>query len=144
MASTQYYLSGIAKWVRVDKPDQFGNYSLNLCLDNESMQTFDQSGMKIRGNEDKEDGKTYHRFRRSQEAGAPIVVDSTGKPFTKIIGNGSEITIRVEVYDAKKFGKGHRLIAIRVDDWVEFKIDPEMVRARESIHLPPIEHGKAF
>jgi hypothetical protein len=49
----------------------------------------------------------------------PEVLDKDNQPFTKLIGNGSTVTCKVIIYDTIK-GKGHRLEAVRVDDWVEY------------------------
>lgn len=45
--------------------------------------------------------------------GPPKVIDKDGVPVTQLLGNGSEVVIKVVVYDSKK-GKGHRLEAVQV------------------------------
>jgi hypothetical protein len=139
------YFRGVAKWAKVDKPDDtYHNYSINLDLDEESLNTFDASGIRVKPKLDEEDGRTYVRFRRSAEYGPPAVVDDVGAPFKKVIGNGSIVTAAVEVYQTKKMGKGHRLMAVRVDKWVEFKLDPEMIAKREAAKVQNIAFPPAF
>lgn len=42
-----------------------------------------------------------------------------------LIGNGSEVEVLVEVYDAGRFGKGSRLKAVQIIDLIEYKPDDE-------------------
>lgn len=44
--------------------------------------------------------------------------DRVGEPF--LIGNGSDIEVTVEIYDAKPYGKGSRLASVRVIDLIEY------------------------
>lgn len=139
------YFRGIAKWAKLSKPDdKYHNYSVNIELDEQSQNAFDKSGLRIRPKVDKEDGKTYVRFRRSAEFGPPSVVDDAEKAFTQAIGNGSIVTAAVEVYDTKTMGKGHRLMAVRVDKWVEYKIDPAEVAKREAAKVSSVAFPPAF
>ena len=139
------YFRGIAKWAKVDKPDdRYHNYTIDVELDEESQNTFDQVGLRLKPRVDKEDGKTYIRFRRSSEYGPPAVVDDNESPFKKQIGNGSIVTVAVDVYKTKTMGMGHRLMAVRVDKWVEFKLDPEMIAKREAAKVSQIVFPPAF
>ncbi len=38
----------------------------------------------------------------------------------KTVGNGSEVTCKLEIYDTTLGGKGTRLLAVRVDNLIEF------------------------
>lgn len=147
MAEKQHYLRGICKWAKVYEPDdKYHTYSIQLSLDEESQKEFDQSKIRVRPQVDENDGREYYRFRRSEEFGPPIIVDDQGKPFSEKIGNGSKVTLRVESYDTKSMGKGHRLMAVRVDELKEFKVDAEYIAKREAaklLNLPPVE-GVAF
>lgn len=143
MAEKQHYLHGICKWAKVYEPDdKYQTYSIQVSLDDESQKEFDSSKIRVRPQVDENDGREYYRFRRSEEFGPPIVVDAEGKPFKEKIGNGSTVTLRVESYDTKSMGKGHRLMAVRVDEHKEFKVDPEYIAKREAaklLNLPPVE-----
>lgn len=140
MATNQIYLSGIVKWAKVYKPDdKYHNYSVNLALDQDSQKEFDGSGLRLRPKKDDQDGIEYVRFRRGEEDGPPIVVDSQGEKLTALIGNGSKVTIRVEVYDTKSYGKGHRLMAVRVDDLIVFERKDTDESGKPTMKLPPVE-----
>jgi len=133
MATSAVYLSGKAKWAKVYQPDdKYQNWTVQLYMDKDSLKKYQESGMSMAIKED-EDGK-YVTFRRpmakliKQEMvkfAPPTVVDSDGNTFDKTIGNGSDVTIKVLVYDTMK-GPGHRLEAVRVDKWVEY-IKPDIV-----------------
>jgi hypothetical protein len=127
MATTAVYLSGKAKWAKVYTPDEkYQNWTINLYMDKDNLQKYQESGMTMNVKKDEEG--PYVTFRRPQvklikqemvKFGPPIVVDSEGNPFDKTIGNGSEVTVKVLVYNTMK-GPGHRLEKIRIDKWVEY------------------------
>lgn len=140
MATKQHYFTGTAKWSKVYNPDtEYQNYSINVELDKNSLKEFDASGIRVRPKEDKDDKKMYHRFRRSEVDGAPLVIDAQNEPFSQPIGNGSKVTVRVESYDTKRHGKGHRLMAVRVDEWVKF--DPKNMAERAPVLPDKLDDG---
>lgn len=49
--------------------------------------------------------------------------DRVGEPF--LIGNGSDIEVTLEIYDAKPYGKGTRLASVRVIDLIEYNPSDE-------------------
>lgn len=121
MATEYLYLRGTAKWPQLVKPDEeYDNFKVNLYMDKESMALFKESGLQLTPKTD-EDGE-YVVFRRPNykqiknelvHFGPPKVIDKDGLPVTELIGNGSEIVVKVVVYDSKK-GKGHRLEGVQV------------------------------
>lgn len=127
MASSYYYLSGKAKWAKLFKPDdKYKNWQINLYLDDESKGKFAESGMSMQPKRD-DDGE-FITFRRPEaklirnelvKFDPPTVTDANGQPLDKLVGNGSDVTIKVVVYDTIK-GKGHRLEAVRVNNLVEY------------------------
>lgn len=136
MASAYYYLTGKAKWARLFTPDEkYKNYKIDLLLDAESKKKFAESGMTMTPKMS-EEGE-YITFRRPEakliknelvKFEAPPVTDAEGKPVDKLIGNGSDVTVKVVVYDTVK-GKGHRLEAVRVNSLVEYQKPEETVPA---------------
>lgn len=112
----------MGKWVKNQKPDtKFAPaaYKMNLYLDKASEAEYKKSGLKLKFKED-EDGK-YLTLRRNEDKGKPFTFMKDSKDeFTGSIGNGSVLTVRVETYDTKSYGKGHRIEAIRVDKLVEY------------------------
>jgi hypothetical protein len=134
VATRQHYFTGWAKWAKVYKPDEmFNNYEISISLDDASQKEFDATGIRVKSKKFDNDPLNYYRFRRSEEDGAPLVVDNQGEPFSKLIGNGSSVTVRVESYDSKKYGKGHRLMAVRINDWVEFVAEKREVKLPDTM-----------
>ena len=128
MATQVVYLSGIAKWCKNREPDpKYGNYEVDLYLDEESWLLFEGTGSRATPKEDDE-GEKFIRLRRPHQREfkdelkiyGPPASFLNGEPFTGNIGNGSKVTVKVEVYDTKK-GKGTRWEAIRVDELVEYE-----------------------
>lgn len=126
-----YYFQGTIKWAKVHTPDpKFGNYEVNLYPDKPSWAAFKRSGLELKIRED-DDGK-FITLRRPdkklikneiKEFGPPKVMTADLEKFDGNIGNGSKVTVKVNVYDTQK-GKGHRLEAIRIDELVEYnKVD---------------------
>jgi hypothetical protein len=128
--STKYiYLRGKVKWAMVRKPDEkYNNYKVNLYFDEASQKVFRESGLRLEAKND-EDGEFY-TFRRPASKlikgeavnfGPPKLLnaDNSEFPDDKLVGNGSDVTIKVTVYDTVK-GKGHRLEVVRVENLVEF------------------------
>ncbi len=129
MATEQLLFSGTCKWAKVRRPDDtYNNYTIDLYMDEESMNAFIVSGLQLQPKED-EDGR-FVRFRRPIEKmikgevihlGPPRVVDANNEDLDDIaIGNYSDVTIRVAVYDTRK-GVGHTLEAVRVDNLIPFE-----------------------
>lgn len=126
---TEYlYLSGKAKWPRLVTPDkEYNNYSVSICLDKKSRKAFDASMLRLEP-KSFDDGE-YIKVRCDAEKvingelvkfKPPKVIDASGNAFDPMdIGNGSDVTVKLAVYDTKK-GKGHRLMAVRVDKLVPY------------------------
>ena len=124
MVTKTIYLSGTAMWAKVFSPDEKYNvYKIELQLDNESLDKFKSSGLQLKVR----DNNTISLRRaptslingKAAEWGAPSVLDKDNQPTDKLIGNGSKVTCKVQVYDTAK-GPGHRLEAVRVEDLVEY------------------------
>lgn len=127
MATRYVYLSGKTKWAKVRKPDdKYQNFQVPLYLNPESMKIFDTLGLSLSKRED-EDG-TFITFKRPVSKliknevvhfGPPKVFNADNSEFDGLIGNGSEVTLKVAVYDTMK-GPGHRLESVRVEKLVEY------------------------
>jgi hypothetical protein len=128
MATEIYYFQGKAKWAKVYRPDpEYDNYKINVYLDEPSKKLFEAAGTQLTPKSD-DDGE-YVTFRRDHSKmikkdlvtfGPPKVVDHNNNPITETIGNGSEVVVKVQVYDGKK-GKGHRLEAVQVVNLVVYE-----------------------
>lgn len=140
MATNYIYLAGTAKWAKVfnsniDSYDGAEFWSVELYPDADSLERFKASGSRV-AIKTGEEG-TFIRFRRPKEKlikrelvtfEAPEVLDEHGAPWqfngdgtpSKLIGNGSDVTIKIAVYDTAK-GKGTRFEGIRVDRLEEYE-----------------------
>lgn len=128
MATRFFYFHGKAKWAKVRKPDEkYGNYTINLYPTPESRNLIAESGLQIAPKND--DEGEFFTFRRPHEKlikkevvefGPPQALNPDGTEFDGLIGNGSDVTIKVSVYDTIK-GKGHRWESVRVDKLVVYE-----------------------
>lgn len=154
MSTAIFYLSGKARWAKLKKPDpKYNRYTIDLYLDEDSKPKFAESGMQLELKTDKEGGR-YHTFGRATEKvikgelvkfDPPNVIDAEGNPFSKNVGNGSHVTIRVSVYDTAK-GKGHRLDTVRVNHLVPYEAQDDMPPVPAEylnipVSLPPVAAG---
>lgn len=125
MATKTYYFSGICEWLKKD--DEYRKHSLDLYMDDASWNKFENSGAQLKRRE--KNGRRFVSFGRPFEKmikgevkllGPPLTINENGDPVElKKIGNGSKVTCKVNVYDTPK-GKGTELVAIRVDELVEY------------------------
>lgn len=136
MASKVYYFEGTLNWCKVRTPDpEYNNYQVEMVLSPASKELFDASGLRLKVKET-EDGLSSVKFRRSAEAKdyktdqmrvqhpPELICENTPENWNGLVGNGSQGVVKVEVYDSKK-GKGHRLIAVKVTDLVEYGANDE-------------------
>jgi hypothetical protein len=132
------YLSGKAKYVRLDTLDKFGKYSFLLYLDETSKAEWAKlkaSGVK-NGSKIDDEGEFVRLSRppkkefRGVETLLPMpeIVDSEGKPWVRDtwIGNGSDVTAKLVHYTFKdKFsgvpGAAIRLEGIKVHNLVPYQ-----------------------
>lgn len=133
MSTSTVYATGTAKWARVyrgQEDTKFGvKYSIELFPDEKSLHNLKASGSRVKAREN-EDG-VFFKFVRDatkeikgemKDLGPPKVVDSEGKAFSQLIGNGSKVTVKLAIYDSR-FGKGTRLEAVRVDEHIPYEAD---------------------
>lgn len=130
---TKYaYLQGKAKWASFARPDKFGAWSLQLYMTPESIEKFKAMGLKTELKKD-EDGY-YARFKCDTEKEIkgkkiafprPLVVDSNGIPTEQHIGNGSDVTIKLDHYSYRSpkgdTGWAARLSGVRIDNLVVYE-----------------------
>lgn len=135
--ATEYvYLSGKASWARTNTPDEWGNWKITLHPDAKSLEIVrDLQADGMKNQLKKDDDGYYVTFKRptSKEFkgqikpfNPPVVTKADGEtPFIDgLIGNGSDVTITLEVYEHKTPGGGKakagRLAAVRVDALVPY------------------------
>lgn len=120
MATETIQISGLGQWINIlDEKFLPKKRKTKIYPDKASLKKIKDSGLKLKAKED-EDG-VYYNFNRKDEDGPPFVfLKGSTDSFEDKIGNDSVITLKVEVYDTKSFGKGHRVEAIRVDALVPY------------------------
>lgn len=129
-----FYLTGDVKWCKVDKPDpNYKRYSACLFMDKESWKLYKESGLELKLREDEQDGK-YIQFSRKAErkqkdgsmedVGPPLILKDDGSPHDLssdgLIGNGSNVTLKILSYNTNMGSKGHNILAIRVNKLVVY------------------------
>lgn len=133
MAQVETYIKGKGKWLKIfagQEDTEFKCWPLDLYLDEEQLAVFKSWNSELKLREDKDTAEPYIKLRRPTmklikdklvHFDPPEVLSSdNGKWSGAKIGNGSELTCKVVVYDSKK-GKGVRLEAVRVDVHVPFE-----------------------
>lgn len=140
MASKDVYLTGKGKWVRPNAPDPWGNWKMDLYLDQASYEKVlalktTENGVGGIKNEIKKDEDGYYvTLRRPtqkvykgkvQGFAPPEVLDKELKPLRDInIGNGSDVTAKVVVYEHATPGgskaRAMRWESLRVDNLIPF------------------------
>lgn len=133
MATNTIQLEGKSLWAKTNKvDDKFRpNYSISLIPTEASKNLMKEHKLGL--DEKEYDGEKFFQFRRYIDknpdykdsignlcGNPPKVVDKDKKPFTGIIGNGSDITIKLDVYDTKYANRGHRLVAVMVNRLEEY------------------------
>lgn len=140
------FFQGKCKWARVQNPDvEFKNWNIHVYLTAASIEKFnelkkDKDGIdgilnELRNNEDGD----YVVFRRpmfknfgkgDEPLQPPEVIDNEGRPISRdnFIGNGSDVTVKCELYTYyKPFKKGQgraiRLTGVKVDNFVPYDRD---------------------
>lgn len=138
MSSDYIYLTGKTKWVKITTPNKYDKWSMDLYPTPPSYDKIVELKSKgLKNHLRKDDDGYYMTFTRPtskiirgkiQGFQPPIVVDKEGRPLPKVaIGNGSDVTIKVEVYEYKiplsknEKGIACRLESIRIDNLVPFE-----------------------
>ena len=134
------YLSGKAKWVRAKNPDpKFGKWNMTLYPYDEDLKKFkalQDEGVLTRLKKD-DDGYYFQISRPVNKMmkgvliqfTAPKVIDKDGVVIEDGagVGNGSDVTVKVQVYSYPKptggWGKAIRWEGLKVNNLVPYKAD---------------------
>jgi hypothetical protein len=154
MATKQVFLSGKTKFANFHQPDRFGYWSVNLYLDDASKVEWaklKQEGILNRLRKD-EDGEfvtlrcpVEKKIRGVMTKMQPISLIKDGIPYLGMIGNGSDVTCMITVYNYRKpitqeQGIAIRLGAVRIHNLVEPNIKqfpPEGQKAAAALTALP-------
>lgn len=136
------YVQGKLSWIKVVAPDQmYDCWSITLHPTPESLEKIrDMQAEGLKNVMKKDDDGYFTKFRcptkRLRKDGTmwtfepPKVVDKDGAPMDgNVIGNGSDGTVKLEVYQHGTPGGGQaiaaRLIGLRIDNLVPFNPDSD-------------------
>lgn len=140
MSQTTYYISGKANWAKLNKGQEdkkFKCWVLDLYIEPDQVKEFKKwdSALELRDTttkffDDKVGPQNWIKLRRTTTKlikdkvvnfDPPVLLDKDGDEYDPRpnVGNGSDITCKVVVFDTMK-GKGVRLEAVRVDNLVEY------------------------
>jgi hypothetical protein len=95
--TTEFYFKGKIFWAFVHKTDKYDKYSFNFVPeDAEVRKAVKATGVRNGIKEDK-DGNLFYKFRRDAKDGPIYVTDPEGKPIESLIGNGSDVVVKLGV-----------------------------------------------
>lgn len=136
MATTTVYLSGEASWCKLtqNKLDtKFRpNWSLSVALDPASLNAFKEAKIGVELREDDQGLKRVANFRRYADVDykdserrstklPPRVLSEENVLYGGVIGNGSEVTVKLDVFDTKYPRKGHRLVSVKINKLIPYE-----------------------
>jgi hypothetical protein len=141
----EIYIKGKLKWFSANRLDKFGKWSTIVYPDTESLEKIrelqaegvkntikkDEDGYFVRFTRPPTIDKFIHGIGKQKVAlEAPKVVGKDGIPIEELIGNGSDGTLKIEVYEhgtppapgSSKPGKAKavRWMAARIDNLVPY------------------------
>jgi len=128
------YATGKAMWANVSVPNtrfEPHKYMVTILTDQDTATELEAAGLKQsadRAGNPKYDepafmfSKTAIRKKDGVANKAPKLVDADGNPLDCLIGNGSNITVKIRPYDTV-YGTFGELIAVKVNELVEYESD---------------------
>lgn len=163
MAQEFIYVQGKVKWFRNKTPDKFDKYAHALYPANsaeldklKNLQIAEPKLQGIKNTLRKDDDGYYMNINRPARKNIrgvpkafapPTVVDKDGRPFDGLVGNGSDVTTKIEVYKHSLPGlpEGHKARAIRwdstrIDNLIPYERNdnfPEDNEARKDLDAQP-------
>jgi len=116
MGKSMLTISGMAEFPHVHLPNAWGKYSITVFVDKETETTLKDLGLRPTTRKGEtavsEDGRKGFTFstNATEDGGAPLVVDSAGKPTKVLIGNGSTVNVSMSVGFNKAFSKAYGIL----------------------------------
>ena len=131
MATETHMFRGKVKWPKVYQLNKYGKWTLDLYPDADSLDKF--KALKVKNHLKKDEDGYYFSVSRPPQVSvrgkifaltAPIVLDKNNIPTTVAIGNGSDVTVKVDYYSYRKGtpdqGYAMRLNSLRIDNLVPY------------------------
>lgn len=162
MATEFMYLRGKASWVRNQTLNEWGKWSMCLHPDEESLNKIYELKKEGLKNDVKKDDDGYYVYlsrlptirakNRDIALKAPEIFDGTRPmpdgqgyaPLTALVGNGSDVVVKMEVYGfthTGRKGKAMRWASMRVDNLVPYipakDLFPEQKEAQAGLETVP-------
>jgi hypothetical protein len=153
MATKYVFIQGKAKWFKAQTPNKFGNWSHDIYLNDASLKQI-QELKETKGETEgiknilkKDDDGYFMTFNRPQQKmvrgkvvgfAAPEVLDKENKRmYDVLVGNGSDITSKLEYYTYNKpagAGKGSavRWASTRVDNLIPFETQRDFTEEQQA------------
>jgi hypothetical protein len=124
------YVKGKAMWANITSPNtrfQPHKYGLTVLTDQETadkLESFGLSQVRSRTGQLKYEEPAFTFSRRAERNDgtsndAPKLLDSDGNQLDSLVGNGSEVTVKIKPYK-NNYGSFAELIAVKVDNLVEY------------------------
>jgi hypothetical protein len=147
------YITGKCKWARTFNPDPtYNKWSITIWPANNAELTkiHDLKAKGIRNELKKDDEGYYMTFSRPlkiqlrnggvKAMTAPITLDKDGKALTELVGDGSDVTVKLDTYGGKgDYGKyfAARLDSIRVNNLIPYT--KESMDEESKARVAPLE-----
>ena len=157
MAKQEVYFKGKGSWFRhlFDLDQEFQKWHVTLHFTAESLDEF--RALQLRTHLKKDEDGYYAKLSRPRRKimrgkeiifDAPLVFDKDGNPITdsKNVGNGSDITVKCEVYQytapgSKVRANAIRLESVRIDNLVPYSpqrdYEPDQAKAAAGLMDQP-------
>ena len=124
------YVKGKAMWANITSPNmrfQPHKYGLTVLTDQETADKLESLGLsqvRARNGQLKYDEPAFTFSKRAENNEgvankAPKLFDADGNTLDALIGNGSEVTVKIKPYK-NNYGRFAELIAVKVDNLVEY------------------------
>ena len=124
------YVTGKAMWANITTPNtRFGDpkYQITVLTDEDTASSLEAMGLsqvRDKSGQPKYDQPAFS-FSRKVSVGtrvneAPKLVDTENNPLDVLVGNGSEVKVKIKPY-SNNFGTFAELMAVKVDKLIEYQ-----------------------
>tara|TARA_R110000822_G_scaffold1244_8_gene5580 strand:+ start:1824 stop:2324 length:501 start_codon:yes stop_codon:yes gene_type:complete len=152
---TTHILRGVAHWAQLVEPNTTFEpvWSLDLVLTPETLAIVQAEGLNVKNKgDDRGDFVSLKRKvlkKDGSKKDAPSVTDSKLNTWNgnTLIGNGSEVNVKIQCFDytyAGKSGRSADLVAVQVVNLVEYKRPESGFEAVEGGYVGEKEEAPAF
>jgi len=139
--STDIYIQGKVKWFRPKIPNTWNKWSVQIHPNDKGLEIIrDLQAEGLKNMLKKDEDGYYLNFSRpvTKETSTgkilsfkPVeVFDTEGKPFDDRVGNGSDVTLKIEVYTHGTPGGGKakaaRWVSARIDNLIPFEKERDL------------------